>query len=187
MAGERWAQVKAMFAQLNDAKLEAAAVEWADFSGALSRANYILADQSDWLLESGLAGEVRRSLSETMDGTVQALNEPGRAMYTALRVFNGVAYYIRDARDQIAAAEAGAGGGDPYPTALSGDPDLRLLQEIQLGQFDELADTYVAALLDKLATSAQTMNRLQLDWPSTLPQGDPAADLGALGVPARPR
>jgi hypothetical protein len=187
MAGERWAQVKQLFALLDLAPLAAAADDWHDFADILSTVERGFYEQRWQLNEAEWESRAGDALYVAADRTGQALTDAVEEIGSSTvsttpsysigpgTILESLATTIERFRRGIAQEDA------DYPTALSGDPDMRLLQEIRIGEFDQRADYWVEVLTAALAVTTTDMERISLGWVLTLPQADPSADPASLG------
>lgn len=185
MAGERWLQLVDWIKGIDISVLNGAARDWYRVQMVLSTMALDLGGPMHRLVDAGVAGEVRDPLirsAREMNATMQDVQEnwgedssgsPTSAMQELEQQLKLIkSRILRDTSVPFA-----------FPTDLSFDPDLRLLQEASLNAYDGVADDYSVEIHGHLLEAAYTPSYRPY-WPKTAgPAGDPAADLSALGVP----
>jgi hypothetical protein len=175
VAGERWEQLRQFFTNLDVSPLDELREQWSYFGTVVGRARYELTVTKPRLDLAGLEGAVYDSLSTLTSGLPDAFAEVAGEADQLSGYFDGAHGFLLRLRQDFVVAD------HEFPVVLSADPDLRLSQEIRLGEFDLLADDYWGSVLSLLTGMAPDIDAVPLAWPGSLPQTDPSADAAAVG------
>lgn len=172
MAGELWLQVRELAEGLDPTPYWDAAEDWSRINAVWTFLDEELGRSFTALRDSGLRADVGDALEQASRRTVEATSGLAAATASPGQELHNLVRHIDWLKDAVAEQDSFLTG---FPTHLSGDPDLRLLQEVQLARFDQVGRELVAGFVAAVgaATAALTgMVSSGVFPPQGLPQGD---------------
>lgn len=173
MAGERWAQVKAILAGIDTGSLLAAARDWEDRDTALSRIHSQMYAQNPFEV-SGAVGEAAEQLTAGATYAENSLLTMSTELLNVGAVLQFLAADIEALRTQMAEDENGPLFTLPDPAYEPVTPAGSLIADLVRQEFDQRADVYHSRLHELVASAEGSLEtQVTSTWPGGLPKVDP--------------